>query len=71
MKGGVLERREEDREGVHNLRKTTARHQMAGYGPLCSKFLGGDRRLGGGIAQKASPPGAATVKVTEAYICII
>ena len=28
------ERRERrGREGVHNLRKTTPRHQMAGYGP--------------------------------------
>jgi len=25
------------REGVHNLRKTTPRHQMAGYGPVFRK----------------------------------
>ena len=43
----------------HNLRKTTPpRHQMAGYGRMCSQFLRGgelDRRLGG-IAPKAPTP---------------
>ena len=31
--GGEENGERKGREGVHNLRKTTPRHQMAGYGP--------------------------------------
>jgi len=33
--GREMEGEKRGREGVHNLRKTTPRHQMAGYGPSC------------------------------------
>jgi len=35
--GREREEREEGREGVHNLRKTTPRHQMAVYGPVLTE----------------------------------
>jgi len=34
-KGGKGRGERRGREGVDNLRKTTPRHQMAGYGPAC------------------------------------
>ena len=61
--GGEVKKEKRARERVHSLRKTTHRHQMAGYGLqffcVLQIFRLARPTSGGAIARKA-PRGAAT-----------